>query len=474
MESNSEDIKSSDDKKGSEFEKDKLESVEARVFTPLPPFDGDAPKGTASVKKRLSNIDDLASEITKLMSKSQGIKSKLFFQEFGQTEDVKSEVESTEENETVDLIFDYIPKEIKAHLDRFVIKQDDAKKVLSIAVCDHFNHVKSCLKLKDMCKNYHKQNVIMVGPTGVGKTFLIQCIADLIGVPFVKSDATKFTETGYVGGDVEDLVRQLVSKANGNTDLAQYGIIYLDEIDKISGSSDKVGKDVSGRGVQSNLLKLMEETDVPLKTAWDIQSQLQGFLGKKNKKKETINTRHILFIVSGAFDGLQNIVRKRIEGSKFGFERKNRGYKDNQLVGFSSTQDFIDYGLESEFVGRLPVRVVCNSLDENDLFQILKESETSILNQLIASFKYYDIDTIISDKLLKKIASLAIMEKTGARGLMTVIEKAFRDFKFELPNEFKGKWTVSDDILDGSEKELKKLKKRGNSLKKSKNNKEKG
>ncbi|MBT5953219.1 AAA domain-containing protein [bacterium] len=474
MEKNTDDIKSNKDKKGKHSGDIKNENDEERVFTPLPPFNGDTQKADTSAKKRLTNIDDLASEITKLMGKSQGLKSKLFFQEFGQTEESKSDSESKDEPEPIDLAFDYIPKQIKTHLDRFVIKQDDAKKVLSIAVCDHFNHVKSCLKSKAKCKSYHKQNVIMVGPTGVGKTFLIQCIADLIGVPFIKSDATKFTETGYVGGDVEDLVRQLVAKANGNTDLAQYGIIYLDEIDKISGSSDKVGKDVSGRGVQSNLLKLMEETEVPLKTAWDIQSQLQGILGKKNKKKETINTRHILFIVSGAFDGLQNIVRKRVEGSKFGFERKNRGYEDNQLASFSSTQDFIDYGLESEFVGRLPVRVVCNSLDEHDLFKILKESEASILNQLIASFSYYDIETKISDKLLKKIASLAILEKTGARGLMTVIEKAFRDFKFELPNEFKGKWTVSDDILDGSEKELKKLKKRGSRLKSSIISNEKG
>src|SRR4051795_810961 len=208
--------------------------------------------------------------------------------------------------------FDFLPRDIKAHLDRFVIQQDEAKKVLAIAVCDHYNHAKYLRRLarKDATRagetEYAKQNVILVGPTGVGKTYLIKHIADLIQVPFVKADATKFSETGYVGGDVEDLVRELVRRADGDIQRAQYGIIYIDEIDKIASASGHSTRDVSGRGVQTTLLKLMEETDVPLRSANDLQAQLQAafeFQRRGGKpKRETIPPRHFLFGVSGAFE----------------------------------------------------------------------------------------------------------------------------------------------------------------------------
>jgi len=181
------------------------------------------------------------------------------------------------ESKPIQFEFNYKPKQIKAYLDRYVIQQDEAKKVLSIAVCDHYNHVK-LVEAGKAEGEYQKQNVILIGPTGVGKTYLIKCIAQLIGVPFVKGDATKFSETGYVGGDVEDLVRELVQKADGNVKLAQYGIIYIDEVDKIATAPNLVGRDVSGRGVQSNLLKLMEETEVPLRSPADLTSQLQAAL----------------------------------------------------------------------------------------------------------------------------------------------------------------------------------------------------
>src|SRR2546422_2202058 len=196
--------------------------------------------------------------------------------------------------------FNYKPREVKTHLDRFVIKQDEAKKVLSVALCDHYHHVRLALEGKES-PNYAKQNIILIGPTGVGKTFLIRNAADLIGVPFVKADATKFSETGYVGGDVEDMVRDLVRLAEGDVTRAQYGIIYIDEIDKIAAASNLSGRDVSGRGVQTNLLKLMEETEVPARSPNDIAGQIQAmmdFTQRGRKAPSTINTKHILFIVT--------------------------------------------------------------------------------------------------------------------------------------------------------------------------------
>ena len=357
--------------------------------------------------------------------------------------------------------FDYKPRDVKAYLDRFVVKQEEAKKVLSVALCDHYHHVRLAMDGKAQ-PNYAKQNIILIGPTGVGKTYLIRSIADLIGVPFVKADATKFSETGYVGGDVEDLVRDLVRRADGDVARAQYGIIYIDEIDKIAAAPNMNGRDVSGRGVQTNLLKLMEETEVPARAPHDIAGQIQAMMemtqGRGRKQPATINTKHILFVVSGAFGGLEKIIQKRLREATIGFAASAKTAVEEDLVfSEAQTRDFIEFGFEPEFIGRLPVRVVCQQLNVDDLFLILKTSEGSIIRQYEQSFAAYGIEVLFRDDGLRRIAELAAEEKTGARGLMTVCERIFRDLKFELPSTTVKRFVVTRELVDNPAAELQKL-----------------
>lgn len=352
------------------------------------------------------------------------------------------------------------PKEIRDYLNRFVIRQDAAKKVLSVAICDHYNHVRQSIEgLATSTTEYSKQNILLLGPTGVGKTYLIRNIARLIGVPFVKADATKFSETGYVGSDVEDLVRDLVKVAGGNVKLAEYGIIFVDEIDKIANEPGLGGRDVSGRGVQINLLKLMEETEVNLFSPTDMMAQMQAVMEMQRggqPKPKSINTRNILFIVSGAFDKLAESVKKRLTKSEMGFGAAVHYAEEqpSQFLNLAETQDFIKYGFEPEFIGRVPIRIACESLSAEDLARILTTSEGSILNQYRDDFLGYGIDFTISDEAIHAIAQAASKEGTGARGLMTVLERLFREFKFELPSTAIKRFAVDTETVNAPEKQL--------------------
>jgi ATP-dependent Clp protease ATP-binding subunit ClpX len=358
--------------------------------------------------------------------------------------------------------FSLKPADIARYLNRFVIGQREAKKVLSVALCDHFQHVRLTIE-GNAAPFYQKQNVLLFGPTGVGKTHLIRSAAELIGVPFVKADATKFSETGYVGGDVDDLVRDLVRRAGGDVKRAEHGIIYLDEVDKLATRGENGGRDVSGRGVQTNLLKLMEDGDVPVVSPNDVTGQLQSAMsamrGGGGAQPETINTRHILFIVSGAFSGIAKIIRGRLGagGSRGDVAQTRKVKSDESLLASAGTADLIAYGLEPEFIGRLPVRVACHGLDTDDLFDVLRKSESSLIHQYERAFAAYGIQCEFKDDGLRRLAELAAPEHTGARGLMTICERVFRDLKFKLPGSGVKRFAVTAKLVDAPGQELRRL-----------------